>query len=56
MILKGGGVVPKEHLAMLGDILIITVGRGDLEARDVVKHPTIHRTAPHSKIIGPKCQ
>ena len=37
---------------MLGDILVVTLGRRWVEARDVVKQPTRYRTAPHSKKLS----
>lgn len=58
-------MLPRGHLAMSGDILVVTiaggcyllalVGRG--QARDAAEHPAMCRTAPNKKeSSGPKCQ
>lgn len=36
---------PPRHLAMFGDILVVTLGE-KVEARDAVKHLGVHRAAP----------
>lgn len=51
-LLTRGDFAPREHLAMSGD----KFGEGgqcyhhlQVEIRDAAKHPTMHRTSPHTK-------
>lgn len=53
---------PKGHSAMSGDIVVChswgvgITGIYRVEARDVAKHLTVHRTAPHSNDPSPMSQ
>lgn len=41
--------MPRAHLAMFGDTLLVTAGIQRVEARVVAEHPAMHRTAPETK-------
>lgn len=49
-----GSFAPKGTLVMFRDISIVMTEPTVLQcidARDVAKHPTVHRTTPHNKVL-----
>ena len=52
MMLKMGRHCPQGTLSNDGRHFFVTQGGGGVEARDVVKHPMMHRPAPHSKKVS----